>query len=401
MDENSESDVVPNTLFEFAPDAILIVGPDGCILKANPQAVQMFGYHNSELTGQPVELLIPHRFVEHADKREQYAMAPHARRMGAGNELFACRRDGSEFPVEVALGPAPDQSKQQVLCIIRDITDRKKSEQTLRRAHDNLELRVQERTAELSRANRMLKAKAAQLERSNRELQDFAFVASHDLQEPLRKIMAFGDRIKRSDGFDAQSVDYLERMQSAALRMHTLINDLLDYSRVTTQAQPFQMVYLEQIAREVLSDLEVQIEQAEAKIEIGRLPCIEADATQMRQLFQNLIGNAIKFRHPERKPNISILARQLSVDSEAQIRWEISVRDNGIGFEPKYGEKIFGLFQRLHGRGAYAGSGVGLAICRKIAERHGGRIFAIGIPGQGATFSVTLLRTQPDSESTL
>jgi PAS domain S-box-containing protein len=387
------------SLFEHAPDAILLVAADGRILRTSLQAERMFGYGSGKLLGLSVEALIPSRFAgRHPELRRSYADAPRARRMGSGLELYARRSDGSEFCVEVALGPVQAQPEGQVLCIVRDITDRKEAEQALRRAHDQLEHRVAQRTAELSAANLLLAQYTLQLERSNRELQDFAFVASHDLQEPLRKIQAFGERLRsRSAQLDEQALDYLTRMQNAAARMQTLIQDLLAFSRVTTKGQPFRSVALAEVLAEVLSDLEVRIEQAGATVEAGPLPRILADRTQMRQLLQNLVGNALKFRDKDRAPVVKLSARTVPAPSGGE-QIELSVADNGIGFEQKYAERIFGLFQRLHGRTEYEGSGVGLAICRKIAERHGGSITATGVPGHGATFTVTLpVRSQRDT----
>jgi len=225
------------------------------------------------------------------------------------------------------------------------------------------------------------------LQRSNHELQDFAYVASHDLQEPLRKIQAFGDRLKTkcAAALTDDGRDYLERMQNAASRMQTLINDLLAFSRVTTKGQPFELVELSRVAREVLSDLEVRIEQTGARIEVADLPTLDADPMQMRQLLQNLIGNALKFRREHFKPLVKVSSRPVN-----GAHCELRVEDNGIGFDMKYLERIFGMFQRLHGREHYEGTGVGLAICRKIAERHGGQITAESAPGRGATFIVTL-----------
>jgi PAS domain S-box-containing protein len=241
------------------------------------------------------------------------------------------------------------------------------------------------------------------LQQSNRELQDFAYVASHDLQEPLRKVQAFADRLssKYAAALDGGGLDYLERMRGAAERMQKLIQDLLTFSRVSTKAQPFVAVNLDQITREVLSDLEVSIEQAGAAVEVSELPMLQADPLQMRQLMQNLIGNALKFRLPDRQPVIKIFGRHAKTINRGRMRtdaWEISVSDNGIGFEEKYLDRIFTVFQRLHGRTEYEGSGVGLAVCRKIAERHNGRITAKSKPGEGATFTVTLPINQNELE---
>ncbi len=261
------------------------------------------------------------------------------------------------------------------------------------------------------RAEQKLKTYTAKLEWSNRELQDFAYVASHDLQEPLRKIQAFGDRLEAKYGqtLDERGRDYLARMQNAAGRMRTLINDLLTYSRVTTQAQPFQTVDLEQVAGGVVSDLEVQIEHVGGRVEVGELPIIEADPTQMRQLLQNLISNGLKFHRQDGMPVVNVYARSCNghenrlerTGPDGTTMCRIIVEDNGIGFDEKYADRIFQVFQRLHGRGEYEGTGIGLATSRKIAERHGGDITAKSKPGQGATFIVTLPATQNKGEQTL
>ncbi len=227
------------------------------------------------------------------------------------------------------------------------------------------------------------------LETSNRELQDFVFVASHDLQEPLRKIQAFGEFLRNDfkDILGETGRDYVERMRNAANRMQTLINDLLALTRVTTKAQPFVQVNLNEIIQGVLSDLETSIQEKKAKVEVGPLPNLEADATQMRQLFQNLIANALKFQKPGLSPEIKISAsapQKGGASRESRVR--ITVEDNGIGFDNKYGEQIFKVFERLHGRDEYEGTGIGLAICRKVVERHGGTIKAEGKPGNGQHF---------------
>ncbi len=249
---------------------------------------------------------------------------------------------------------------------------------------------------ERKQAEEEIKRYASQLELSNRELQDFAFVASHDLQEPLRKIQAFGDQLKTgySERLDAEGLDYLARMQSAAVRMQALIQALLNYSRVTTKARPFSPTDLAAVAREVVGDLEARISEAGGLVEIGDLPTIEADPTQMRQLLQNLIGNALKF-HGDEKPVVKVYGRSAAHGPSHDGLYQIFVEDNGIGFDEKYLDRIFTPFQRLHGRGTYEGTGIGLAICRKIVDRHGGSITAKSAPGKGSTFIVTLPVKQP------
>jgi len=264
--------------------------------------------------------------------------------------------------------------------------------ETRRKANEELEGKVEERTQELNEMNMALRT-------SNRELEQFASVASHDLQEPLRKIEAFGDRLKtRSTTLEETSRDYLERILASASRMRTLINDLLSFSRVTTRAQPFARINLDKVAREVVSDLEGRLQQVSGRVEIGPLPEIEADPTQIRQLFQNLIGNALKFHKPDVPPVVQVAGQMLSPSRKgAQV--ELTVKDNGIGFEEVYLDRIFEVFQRLHGRNEYEGTGIGLAICRKIAERHGGTITARSRPEQGAEFIVTL-PVQQNTEET-
>jgi PAS domain S-box-containing protein len=247
-------------------------------------------------------------------------------------------------------------------------------------------------------AEERLRLAAEQLRRSNLELQEFASVASHDLQEPLRKIQAFGDRlrVKCAGALGENGLDYLERMQDAARRMQILLHDLLTLSRVTSKAQPFERLDLRKVVEDVVSDLEVRIEQTGALVEVGFLPVIDADAGQMRQLLQNLISNALKFQRPGTKPEVIISAKVLD-NAESlpgampgEEICQIMVRDNGIGFDERYLDRIFQVFQRLHSRSDYEGTGIGLAVCRKIADRHGGTISAKSAEGEGATFIVTL-----------
>ncbi len=250
-----------------------------------------------------------------------------------------------------------------------------------------------------------LMAYTKKLERSNRELQDFAYVASHDLQEPLRKIEAFGDRLlhKHSDKLPDDGKMFIDRMQNAAMRMRQLINDLLSYSRVTTKAKPFKNVDLNEVLEGVLSDIQMRIQDSGGKVEFGELPVFIADPTQMRQLFQNLISNALKFRKPDVDPVVKITATAVKHEDEsgnALDFWRFEIADNGIGFDNQYKEQIFTIFQRLHGRVEFEGTGIGLATCRKIVERHEGVIDAEGVPDVGATFIIELPAVQKIEEET-
>ncbi|MCH8062367.1 MAG: hypothetical protein IH861_07685 [Chloroflexi bacterium] len=259
-------------------------------------------------------------------------------------------------------------------------------------------------------ANRELKIFTTKLEDSNQELQDFASIAAHDLQEPLRKVQAFGDRLKSryAEALDEQGREYLDRMQNASGRMSTLINDLLTYSRVTSKGEPFERIDLNIVASEVVSDLETRIEELRGRVEFEHLPTIDADAMQMRQLFQNVIGNALKYHKPGETPLVKIqgkIMNGLEPDGAQGVPkdklCEITFGDNGIGFDEKYLDRIFGIFQRLQTRGEYEGTGVGLAVCRKIVDRHSGTITARSLPDQGATFIITLPVKQHKDEGVI
>jgi light-regulated signal transduction histidine kinase (bacteriophytochrome) len=243
------------------------------------------------------------------------------------------------------------------------------------------------------RAEAGLRTYAEKLQRSNRELQDFAHVASHDLQEPLRKVSSFSERLrtKYGDALGDQGLDYLRRMEGATVRMQGLIEDLLSLSRVTTQANPFEPVDLAVVVPEVISDLEARLEETGGTVEVGALPTVEADQAQMRQLLQNLISNALKFHEPGEPPVVKVYAEpEGRAANGGRMRCRLVVEDDGIGFDEEHLGRIFVPFERLHGRGAYEGTGMGLAICRKVVERHGGEITAESVPGQGARFIAKL-----------
>lgn len=366
-------------ILDSAGEGICGLNVEGKIMFANPAGARIVGGKVENLIGRPITELFPGLPPgKPADAQPANGGRP--------SEITVNRPDGSHFVLEYFRSPIREGERAigEVL-LFKDITERKNTETAL--AH-----------------------KAAELTRSNAELEQFAFVASHDLQEPLRKIQAFGDRLKAkcASANLGEGQEYLERMQNAAARMRTLIDDLLTFSRVISRTEPFAQVDLNTVAREVLGDLEVRIEKSGATVNVDELPTIEADPMQMRQLLQNLIGNALKFHEPGAKPVVhiggtiatkaadssetSLLRRRALSGDKATVEQfcELTVRDNGIGFDEKYLDRIFAVFQRLHGRQEYEGTGIGLAVCRRIVDRHRGIITAKSKPGKGATFTVTL-----------
>jgi PAS domain S-box-containing protein len=337
------------------PNPVARVSAGGIVLYHNPVAAELPGWKCA--VGEPLpEPLLP--LVERA--------------MALGQPVELDVQLGERF-YSVSSMPFPNEGYANLYG--RDISERNRAEKALREREETLS------------------AYAEQMARSNQDLQNFAFIASHDLQEPLRKIEAFGSAVLESaTQLDDRQRDYLERMRNAAARMRDMVDGLLQLSRVNTQGQAFIRVDLSQVIAEVLSDLEHQVRRTGGRVEAGPLPTIEGDPLQIRQLLQNLIGNALKFQQPDTPPVVKVYARQL--DGSVQIL----VEDNGIGFDPQGTERIFQPFQRLVGRSQYEGSGMGLAICQKIVNRHGGEITARSKPGQGATFIVTLPTGQARSE---
>ncbi len=388
--EAEEGKKILDALMACIPEGITIAdAPDGRIVKVSNYAQQLLGRSEEHLKEDPMgrhgrmwEIYHPDGAAPSEGEELPLARALHTGEVITDEEWVLKRKDGTPITVLCNAGPIRDQAGNVTGGVMawRSITERKRMEEELRRARDELEIRVEERTAELEDSMR-------KLEESNQALQDFASIASHDMQEPLRKVQAFGNMLKNQccASLDTEGKDYLDRMLSATGRMHSLLTSLLEYSRVSTRANPFEEVELKELIGEVLSDLEVRIHQNGGSVKVGELPAIEADPTQMRQLFQNLIGNALKFHKEGEKPVVKVHARN---ENDHHI---IEVEDNGIGFEEKYLDKIFAPFQRLHGRsGSYQGTGMGLAICKKIVERHGGAITARSAPGQGSTFVIML-----------
>jgi PAS domain S-box-containing protein len=369
--------------FTLSLDMLCIANFEGYFIQLNPTWEDVLGYTQAELMAQP--------YIEfvHVDDRERTLAEARKLEIGIKTIKFENRylcKDGSYRWLEWSVAPFGEQGL--LYCTARDNTKRKQ-----------LEIALQAEVKKRIRIEYDLRLLTTKLEQSNRELQDFAYVASHDLQEPLRKIQTFSDRLKSKFGdvLTEQGKDYLERMQNAAKRSQNLINDLLAFSRVTTKAKAFTVIDLMDVLKGVLSDLEVKIEQLHAQIEIEDLREIEADPLQMQQLFQNLIGNALKFHRLDITPIIRIQGQVLEshdINSPSDLEitqwYQITIADNGIGFEEKYVDRIFNVFQRLHNRDTYEGTGVGLAICRKIVERHHGELTAHSVLGTGSTFMITL-----------
>jgi PAS domain S-box-containing protein len=361
-------------LLEAAPDAMVVVNRQGVIVLVNTQAEQMFGYGREELLGKPIELLVPVALREaHAGHRDKYLADPQRRPMGSRMQLAALRKDGSGVPVEISLSPVETDDGKLVIAAVRDVTERLRMEE-IRREVD------QRRATEAA-----LTLHAAELARSNADLEQFAYVASHDLQEPLRMVANYTQLLaKRYRGrLDQDADEFIGYVVDGAGRMHQLISDLLAYSRVGTRGKALGPIDCESLFVAVLGDLRLAIEQAGAVVTHDPLPTILGDSVQLGQLLQNLLMNAIKFRGAE-PPRVHVAAERNGQD------WEFSVRDNGIGIAPEHRERIFLIFQRLHTAAEYPGTGIGLAISKRIVERHSGRIWVDSNPGGGTTFYFTL-----------
>ncbi len=365
-----ESEAQTSRVIDVMPEAILLVDRDGIIRRVNQRSEAIFGYSTEELLGSSVDSLLPERFrAQHPSHRADYRAEPTVRPMGQGRDLFALRKGGKEFPVEVALAPIGQGGDGQVVVSVSDITQRKAAADALRLSNQRLK-------------------------RSNQELTQFAYVASHDLQEPLRMVDSYMGLIERryKGKLDQDADDFIGYAVDGARRMKRLINELLAYSRVSNRALKVAQVNMRDVVSGVLAILKKPIEESRARIEVGSLPVIDADTGQMERLFQNLIGNALKFRSND-APVITISAEKTGVE------WEFQVSDNGIGIAEEFRKKVFDIFSRLHSREEYDGTGIGLAACKRIVEMHGGAIWVESKEGGGSTFHFTLPEEQEDEEA--
>jgi len=362
LTERKESEARYRGLLEAAPDAMVVVNVAGEIVLLNVRAEKEFGYSRDELVGQKVKNIIPEGFAERliADGARSAAEAL-AQQIGTGIELIGRRRDGSQFPIELMLSPLQSAEGILVTAAIRDISVRKKSDEHLART-------------------------VAELKRSNDELQQFAYVSSHDLQEPLRMVSSYTQLLaKRYKGrLDSDADEFIAFAVDGCHRMQGLIQDLLVYSRAGSNGKALRELSCENSLKLALANLRTTIEQSGAVVTHDALPAIKTDEAQLTQVFQNLVGNAIKYRRAE-SPRVHV-----SASRNGGNEWIFSVRDNGLGIDPQYFDRIFVLFQRLHGRDEFEGTGIGLAICKKILERLGGRIWVESQPEKGSTFYFAL-----------
>jgi PAS domain S-box-containing protein len=361
LTESQESAAKYRGLLEAAPDAMVVVNQAGEIVLVNAQVEKQFGYRRDELVGQKIKKIIPEGFAERliadATRSTEEALAQH---IGAGIELSGRRKDGTEFPIEIMLSPLESAEGILVTAAIRNISARKQSEQ------------------ELAVANQVL-------EESNLELKQFAYIASHDLQTPLRSITGFVQLLQQEyEGkLDEQARDWILRTVQAVARMQTLIRDLLSYSRVEACSGPFTQIPFLDIVNDALILLESSIHDSGGQVACGKLPIVMGDRSQLVQLMQNLIGNGLAYRS-DKPPHIHISAERGGKD------WIFSVRDNGIGIDPKHYDQIFEIFKRLHNQKDKPGTGIGLAVCRRVVSRHGGKIWVESEPGCGSTFHFTI-----------
>lgn len=368
--ERAQTDELFRSLLESAPDAIVVVNNKGAITLVNSRFEELFGYQRQEIIGQSVERLVPGRFhLRHPLHRNKYFLEPRVRPMGTGLDLYGLRKDGTEFPVEISLSPLQTVDSTLATASIRDVTERKLADEKISRLNSDLERR------------------AVELEVSNKELEAFSYSVSHDLRAPLRTIDGFSLALMEdySEKLDDEARNYLFRIRTAAQRMAQLIDDLLNLSRLSRAPLNVEVINLSTIAQNIMQDLRQSDLQRIVDCVIAPNLTVRGDPRLMKVVLENLLSNAWKFSAKQQFARIEFGLEEGGADENVYF-----VRDNGAGFDMTYANKLFGVFQRLHTNSEFPGIGIGLAIVQRIVHRHGGKVWADGAPGQGATFYFTL-----------
>jgi PAS domain S-box-containing protein len=369
---------IHQALMELAPDGFIITDTHGHIILINAQAEKMFGYVRAELIDQPVELLMPERFRQrHQHHRYAYQARPSSRPMGLGLELCGLHKSGHEFPIAVSLNAVDTELGPVVFTAIRDISNYRQAEQT-----------IQALNKEFERQNEQLRS-------VNQELEAFAYSISHDLRAPLRSIVGFGEILKQEHGakLDTEGLRLLGIMRDSAIKMGRLIDELLAFSRLNRRAIEFQRVDMTALAQEAFSEVMAAAGDRNITFDLNSLPHIQGSAAMLKQVWTNLISNAVKYTRP-------CAEAQIRVSATPHLRevW-YQITDNGVGFDMRYAHKLFGVFERLHGESEFEGTGVGLALVQRIIGRHDGRIWADSAVGKGSTFIFALPLEHTNNES--